>query len=101
MAQNMFQLCQIISAFRSSILKLVRPNDLRHRHVHDNVASSGSLGFGSSFKDSFNAAMATSNCESSGSFVVMFWSQTPGRVINLKKAPLSFFADKRMISYET
>src|SRR5207253_8589722 len=35
-----------------------------------------------------------------GSFVVMFWSQTPGRVIVLKNAPLSFFAERRMISYE-
>jgi hypothetical protein len=33
--------------------------------------------------------------------VVTFCNQTPGRVIILKNAPLSFLADKRMISYES
>jgi hypothetical protein len=33
--------------------------------------------------------------------VVTFCSHTPGRVIILKKAPLSFLADRRMISYES
>ncbi len=42
--------------------------------------------------------MATSSCWSSGSLVVMFWSQTPGSVMSLKMKPPSFFAERRMIS---
>src|SRR5437899_12724956 len=60
---------------------------------YDNGANSGSPGSGSNFRLSFNAARATSNCESSGSFVVTFCNQTPGRVMSLKNAPLSFLAD--------
>src|SRR5438067_9634278 len=68
---------------------------------YDNGANSGSPVCGSNFKLSFKASSATSNCESSCSFVVTFCNQTPGRVIILKNAPLSFLADKRMISYES
>src|ERR1041385_2063391 len=68
---------------------------------YDNGANSGSPVVGSNFKLSFKASIATSSCESSGSLVVTFCNQTPGRVINLKNAPLSFLADRRMISYES
>src|SRR6185503_11409922 len=67
----------------------------------DNGASAASPGCGSSFSDSFKASMATSSWPSSGSCVVMFCSQTPGRVISLKNQPLSFRADSRIISYES
>src|SRR5436190_16324468 len=75
---------------------------LNHQSIfYDSGANSGSPVCGSSFKLSFNASSATSNCKSSGSLVVTFCNQTPGRVIILKNAPLSFFADKRMISYDS
>src|SRR5437867_11033 len=66
--------------------------------VQDSGASAASSGCGSSFSDSFSASSATSSCESSGSCVVMFCSHTPGSVMSLNNAPVSFFADSRIIS---
>ena len=53
---------------------------------------------GSSLSDSRNAIMATSNCASSGSWVVMFCSHKPGRVIIERNHCARLMAEARMIS---
>src|SRR5829696_9657892 len=92
-----------ISCVKSSYLLTIcssLSNMKTSRPYYDSGAGNGSPVCGSSFRDSFNASIATSSCLSSGSCVVMFCSHTPGFVISLKNQLLSFFADKRMISYE-